>query len=196
MSKYQENIRSRNAFRYMSGLLVRVIIYIKFEIIRRIALIRGASIGKNSNLTLSLALKANKNLVVGYSSIIETDQIDLRDKVIIGNKVIVNKGVQIIRVSHNAHSSIFETISNPLTIQDFCWITSNALILPNCLKINKGSILGAGTVVAIKEIPERGIVVGNPAIIKRKRGDIHTDLIVESLQGRDLIEYIKIRLKK
>ena len=49
-------------------------------------------------------------------------------------------------------------------------IGSNATIFP--VTIGKGSIVGAGSVVT-KDVPEGVVVAGNPAVIIKKREDLH-----------------------
>ena len=91
IDSYKKRVLSRSLIKYILGLIPRIYNYCKAELICSIARLRGATIGKNTYITLSLALKANKNLKIGYSTIIETSLIDLRDNVFIGNNVIINK---------------------------------------------------------------------------------------------------------
>ncbi len=49
----------------------------------------------------------------------------------------------------------------PILIEDDVWIGSRVIILPD-VKIGKGSIIGAGSVVT-KDVPPYTIVAGNPA---------------------------------
>ncbi|WVQ73606.1 hypothetical protein IAR50_003186 [Cryptococcus sp. DSM 104548] len=54
----------------------------------------------------------------------------------------------------------------PVVIKDDCWIGGGATILPG-ITVGKGCTVGAGSVVT-KDVPERSVVVGNPArVIKR-----------------------------
>jgi acetyltransferase-like isoleucine patch superfamily enzyme len=61
----------------------------------------------------------------------------------------------------------FETIGT--NIQDNTMIGEGALILPR-IKIGKGSIIGAGSVVT-KEVKDETVVMGVPAIFKHKVGE-------------------------
>lgn len=190
---YYEKITKRSKIHFIVGLIPRFINYYKSQIICGIARMKGAKIGSNSYITLKLAIKANKNLTVGNSSILESYDIDLRDKVYIGNKVIINKGVKIIRASHKVDSIYFETISNDLIVEDYVWIATNALILPNCKVIREGSVIGAGSLLASSINEQKSIFFGNPAEFKRYRKESYTSLVVESLQGRDLKQYLNSR---
>lgn len=195
-SNYIQKIQSRTILKFLIGILPRFYNHFCAEINRKIAKINGASIGKNSYVTLSLALKSNKNLVVGNSTIIETSHLDLRDKITIGNHVIINKNVTIIRASHNVDSKDFETISNSLFINDFVWIATSAAILPSCKEIANGAVIGAFSVVTKSILDEKVIVAGNPANLIRKRENVYSNLVVESLQGRDFTTYLKSRNTK
>ncbi len=56
--------------------------------------------------------------------------------------------------------------SKPIVIEDDCWIASNVVILGG-VKIGKGSVIGAGSVVT-KDIPVGVLAVGNPCRVVRK----------------------------
>jgi maltose O-acetyltransferase len=55
----------------------------------------------------------------------------------------------------------------PVVIEDDVWIGRRVIILPG-VRVGRGSILGAGAVVA-KDIPPYSIAVGNPARVVRSR---------------------------
>ncbi len=55
-----------------------------------------------------------------------------------------------------------------LVIEDDVWIGHNAIILPGCKFIGRGSIVGAGAIVT-REVPRYTIVAGNPARKLRDR---------------------------
>ena len=194
-SKYVNDIKGRNIFRFVLGFLIRGLNYLYSEFKCFLARCKGAKIGHGSNLNFRLALKANNNLVVGNFSVIESNDLDLRNKINIGDKVIINKNVTIIRASHDVNSEWFDLISNPIEINDYVWIATNSLILPSCLNIAKGVILGAGSVIAKSIINENEIYVGNPVCLKKKKKSVHSNTIVEALQGRDFLKYIKARFQ-
>ncbi|MDD5360373.1 MAG: CatB-related O-acetyltransferase [Sulfurovaceae bacterium] len=64
-----------------------------------------------------------------------------------------------------------------IIIEDDVWIGSNSVILSG-VKIGRGSIIGAGSVVT-KSIPAYSIVAGNPATIIKKR---FTNQIISELE--------------
>lgn len=52
-------------------------------------------------------------------------------------------------------------------IDDYAWIGHRVTILPG-VRIGKHAIIGAGAVVT-KDVPDYGIAVGNPAVVKKLR---------------------------
>ena len=73
--------------------------------------------------------------------------------------------------SHIFDQKVEEIVSKgAIIIEDDVWIGSNAVVLSG-VKIGRGSIVGAGSIVT-KSIPPYSIVAGNPAkIIKRRFSD-------------------------
>jgi acetyltransferase-like isoleucine patch superfamily enzyme len=188
-SVYDQNIQSRTMLHFIKGLVPRYCKWRKHEKARRIARKRGATIGKNTVLPLSLAKRANKNLVVGHNTSIQTDKIDLRSSVKIGNYCII--GVcEIITTSHYVDSPDWEHKHYGIEIEDFAWIATNVLVTPACRHIGYGAVLGAGSVV-VKNVEKMSIVGGNPAVHLRNRLKVHENLVVESLLSGDLKAYIK-----
>ena len=61
----------------------------------------------------------------------------------------------------------------PVLIEDDVWIGARAIILPG-LRIGKGAIVGAGSVVT-KDVPPYAICVGNPARVIKSRIDQNMD---------------------
>ncbi|MFW0795339.1 CatB-related O-acetyltransferase [Gordonia sp. CPCC 205515] len=57
---------------------------------------------------------------------------------------------------------------NPLEIGSDVWIGANAVVLPEVNRIGHGAVIGAGAVVS-KDVPDYGVVLGNPARLIKKR---------------------------
>ncbi|WP_024293402.1 acyltransferase [Lacrimispora indolis] len=93
------------------------------------------------------------------------------NSVFIGNDVLVASNVFICDYNHGILNTEGSYLDNLLTlsrvsIEDGVWIGQGAYVLPG-VRIGKNSILGAGS-VAVKDIPEYCMAVGNPAkIVKR-----------------------------
>lgn len=93
----------------------------------------------------------------------------------IGSNVLIGPDVLFITVNHR-----FDRLDIPIkaqghnepeeiTVDDDVWIGARVIILPGVC-IGRGSIIGAGSVVA-KNVPEYAIVAGNPARVKEYRAN-------------------------
>lgn len=195
MTNYEKDIKERGTFHYILGLIIRWKQHIKYDKAVRIARKRGASIGENVVMPLSLARKANSNLKIGDHVSIQTDKIDLRNPVTIGSHVIIGSETEIITTSHNIDSEEWEHKHYGLTIEDYVWIPTRVMILPSCRKIEYGGVVSSGSVV-VKNVETMSVVGGNPAKEFKKRKCVHKNLVVESLLGGDYHTYKKIRKQK
>lgn len=146
-------------------------------------------------MPLSLARKANQNLTIGDHVSIQTDKIDMRSPVRIGNHVIIGSNTEIITTSHNIDSPEWEHKYYGIVIEDYAWLPTNILILPSCRRIGYGAVVGSGSVV-VKDVDSMSVVGGNPAKEFKKRKCVHTDLVVESLLGGDYEAYRETRNRK
>lgn len=195
MTEYEKDITSRSYFHYLAGLIARWKQHFKYERAVRIARKRGATVGENVVMPLSLAKAANSNLKIGDHVSIQTDKIDLRNPVTIGNHVIIGSETEIITTSHNIDSEEWEHKHYGLTIEDYVWIPTRVMILPSCRKIEMGGVISSGSVV-VKNVEAMSVVGGNPAKEFKKRKCVHKNLVVESLLGGDYHTYKKTRLLK
>ena len=195
MTTYEKDIKERGTFHYILGLIIRWKQHIKYDKAVRLARKRGASIGENVVMPLSLARKANSNLKIGDHVSIQTDKIDLRNPVTIGNHVIIGSETEIITTSHNIDSEEWEHKHYGLTIEDYVWIPTRVMILPSCRKIEYGGVVSSGSVV-VKNVETMSVVGGNPAKEFKKRKCVHKNLVVESLLGGDYHTYKKTRKQK
>ena len=138
MTNYEKDIKGRSTFRYILGLIARWKQHFKYDKAVRIARKKGATIGENVVMPLSLAKAANSNLKIGDHVSIQTDKIDLRNSVTIGNHVIIGSETEIITTSHNIDSEEWEHKHYGLTIEDYVWIPTRVMILPSCREIQYG----------------------------------------------------------
>lgn len=181
---YEHHVQDRSWIKYVFGLISRWKMNLTYERARRIARKNGAIVGDNSVISIKLAKKANKNLVVGDHTSIQTDDIDMRVPIKIGNHVIIEYGTEIIAVSHNIDSPEWEHKYYGIEIEDYVWIPTKVLVLPSCRKIGRGAVIGSGSVV-VKNVEPMSVVSGNPAREFKKRQCVHSDLCVEHLMGGD-----------
>src|SRR5690606_26980754 len=105
-----------------------------------------------------------RKIIIGKNSAINRGcYLDGRGGLIIGNNVSISPGVQLITATHDVNSSDFNYLTKEITIEDYVWIGTNAIILPG-VKLKKGSVVAAGTVVT-KDVEEYDIVGGVPSKI-------------------------------
>lgn len=192
---YFHDVQNRSRFHYIKGLLARWKNYRKYAKAIKLARKNGAIIGEDVVMPISLARKANMNLKIGSHVSIQTDKIDLRSPVTIGNHVIIGQNTEIITTSHNIDSEEWEHKYYGIDIEDYVWLPTKILVLPSCRRIGRGAVVSSGSVV-VKDIDEMSVVGGNPAKEFNKRKCVHSLLVVESLLGGDYNTYRKARKAK
>lgn len=138
---------------------------------RRASLInKGATIAPTAEIGIVTINGKKGNLIIDDFSTIGRVEIALHDKVTIGKYVCINDGVVILSASHDVLDPLWRHKKAPISIGDYAWIATNAIILPG-VQIGKGAVVGAGAVVS-KNVNDYAIVIGNPANeIGKKRTD-------------------------
>lgn len=146
--------------------------------LRRLLLrLGGAKIGKDSSIHMGCRFFSLRNIKIGDDSIMGYGAfLDGRAPIVIGNHVDIASEVMIYSSEHDIDSEDFSAKSNPVIIEDFCFIGPRAIILPG-VKIGKGAVIAAGAVVT-KDVSEFSIVGGVPAatIGERRIKDPHYKL--------------------
>lgn len=191
-SKYEEYVRSKSILRFLMGIIVRWFYWQYYRLARYIAQKRGAQVGDNVAMSIKLARRLNSNVSIGNNVSIQTNFIDVRSPLAIGNNVIIGSGTQIITTSHNIDSEEWEHKYYGLTINDYVWIPTKCLILPSCRVIGYGAVISSGSVV-VHDVDNMSVVSGNPAREFKKRKCVHSKLVVESLLGGDFVAYKNAR---
>lgn len=139
-------------------------IIFKQENLRR----KGAKVGR---LTIIGEAKIEgrdlSSLSIGEQSSIGRSEITLHNKINIGKNVVINDGVILLTATHRLTDPKWALKSAPITVNDYAWIATNAIILPG-VTIGKGAVVGAGAVVR-EDVPDYAIVFGNPAEIVNGR---------------------------
>lgn len=136
---------------------------------------------KNSRLT-------NKGAEIGYLSVVGTTDIHgnlsklkigkecfigsnvhiaLHDNVTLGNNVVINDGCKLLTGSHDINCPNWSHVKAPITIEDYAWIATSAILLPG-VTIGRGAVVAAGAVVS-KSIPPYHVAAGNPARLVKER---------------------------
>ena len=195
MTDYEKNIRSRGFVRYWLGAFTRLLPWLRIQ--RKLRKMRkaGATIGSHVGIGSDIMPPASKNLVVGDHVSIQTDRIDVRAPLTIGDYVILGDSASIITCSHDIDDPEWKFKPYGLVIEDYVWIATRAMILPSCRRIGRGAVIGAGAVV-VRDVPPMAVVSGNPARVIRQRGAIHNKLKPENLLGGGMIDYLSVRVRR
>ncbi|MFH0288649.1 CatB-related O-acetyltransferase [Vibrio owensii] len=82
-----------------------------------------------------------------------------------------------------------------LVIDDDVWIGHNAIILPSVTKIERGSVIAAGSVVT-KNVGKYSVVAGNPAVEIKKRFSDDVIKKIESTRWWELDKDSLLKLKE
>jgi acetyltransferase-like isoleucine patch superfamily enzyme len=110
------------------------------------------------------------NFSMGSHCVInEKCRLDNRGGLTIGNTVSISAEVCILTADHDPQSREFAGRMSPVTIGDFTFVGTRAMIMPG-VTVAEGAIVAAGSVVT-KDVPKYTIVAGVPAkpIGKRTR---------------------------
>lgn len=126
-------------------------------------------IGKKVTLGRKFGPSNPENIEINdFSHIGENCQIVGDSGVCIGKYVMIAKNCEIISSNHEYSNYKIPIIlqgirsyNQPIIIEDDVWVGNNVIILPK-VKIGKGSIIGAGSVVT-KNVEPYSIVAGVPA---------------------------------
>lgn len=119
-------------------------------------------------------------IIIGNNTGLTSTIISSRKSILIGNYVNIGGNVRIF--DHDFHSLFYldrrdrytdvkNTKTSEIVIGDDVFIGTNAIILKG-VHIGARSIIGAGSVVALKYIPPDSIVIGNPAKVISSRTQI------------------------
>lgn len=143
-------------------LIITFIALIPLRTIRTTLLrILGLKIG-NSVLYGKFRIRKPGNIKIGEGSVIgHYTSLDGRNKIKIGNNVNISSEVMIWTMDHDLNDSKFKASGGPVVIDDYAWISTRAIILPN-VEIGKGAVVAAGAVVT-KNVPPYDVVAGIPA---------------------------------
>ena len=85
----------------------------------------------------------------------------------IGNNVVIAPYVTFFSAGHDYQLLDLPDTAASIIVEDYVWIGGKTIILPG-VRLGKGSIIGAGSVV-VRDIPPWSVAVGNPARIIKKR---------------------------
>jgi acetyltransferase-like isoleucine patch superfamily enzyme len=141
----------------LHGLRLRIFLYRKI----------GMKIGHNCVVRRGVYLGSPNELELGDGSFIGRANLYCTGGVKIGKNVNVSDGAVIITAKHDVNSPAFEALYQPITVNDWAWIATNAIILAG-VTIGEGAVVAAGAVVT-KDVLPYSIVGGNPAKVIGER---------------------------
>ncbi len=129
---------------------------------RRSALLKqGAHIDELAEIG-EVNIQGKKSLLqIGKLSFLGKVTIALHTEVMIGERVCINDGVEILTASHDVSDPHWKHVKKKVIIEDYAWIGTGAMILPG-VRIGRGAVVGARAVVS-KDVAPYSIVAGNPA---------------------------------
>src|SRR5690606_31706225 len=138
-SLYVKDVRSRSKKRFWIGVFARISRYIGNRYAVYVARMKGATIGEHVSISLSLARRANSNLIIGSHTSKQTDKLALIARFLIGSHVVLGKNEVIITGRHQLYSPDWQSKSSDLQIEDYVWISTKSILLPACNHIGKGA---------------------------------------------------------
>jgi acetyltransferase-like isoleucine patch superfamily enzyme len=130
-----------------------------------------ANIGKKVGLYRGFEVRSPWKMKIGNSTIIgHKAMLDARMGLVIGSNVNLSNEVMIWTLHHDYNSPDFIQIGAPVTIENYAWICSRAIILPG-VRIGEGAVVAAGAVVT-RDVAPYTVVGGIPAkrIADRNKG--------------------------
>lgn len=134
---------------------------------------RGAQVGELSIIGESRIEGAIEKLRIGRESFIGRCEVSLHDAVEIGDRVVINDGVQLLTGTHSLSDPAWGLQTRPIRIGDYAWIAQGAVVLPGVL-IGRGAVVGAAAVVR-SDVPDFAVALGNPALVTAGRRGRHLD---------------------
>jgi len=132
-------------------------------------LILGVKLGEGSSIHMGAFFVEGK-LSMGLNSVINRNcHLDCRGSIFVGDNVSISPDCSLITASHVVNSSDFKYIEGRIIINNYVWIGTRAMILPN-VELGEGAVVCAGAVVS-KDVPPYTVVGGVPAreISKRSK---------------------------
>lgn len=123
----------------------------------------GAKIGKGVLIRSTAKITYPWNVEIGdYSWIGDDNVLYSLGKIVIGKNVALAHKVYINTGGHEYKKASFDIFSEPVVIEDECWLTNDVYIAPG-VTIGKGTIIAARSSV-LKSMPGGKVCVGTPAI--------------------------------
>jgi maltose O-acetyltransferase len=124
-------------------------------------LLRNA-IGRRSSIHRGLEVYCVGGITIGQECTINKYvDLDGRGGISIGDRVSISAYSKIFSASHDPSTPDFAYVVRPVSLGDYVWIGTGALILPG-VALGEGCVVAAGSVVT-RDVAPFDIVAGNPA---------------------------------
>ena len=122
----------------------------------------GATLDSTTKLRNSVMIDCPWNLSAGRLTVIG-DAAVLRTKqpVTIGERCVISQYAMVTSFMRDPYDEKHRVTAAPITIEDDCWVATDALVLPGS-KIHAGTVVGARSLVD-GELPGWSIATGEPA---------------------------------
>lgn len=161
----------RFLFRVLNYLTNHIVAHVPSFRLRRLWYTRAVGIGLGRGTLIFLDCyiwfygrgeNLAKRVSIGASTLINRRcTLDFRGGLWIGANVSMSPEVMVLTASHQMDDPGFALVNLPVVIEDYAWIGTRAMILPN-VTIGRGAVVAAGSVVT-RDVPPMTVVAGVPA---------------------------------
>lgn len=128
----------------------------------------GAKMASGSDVRASARVWSPRNLIMEKDSMIAAGVncynmalVSLGERALVSQKAVLCAG------NHRIDDAEFQLIAEPITLKAYSWIATEAFVAPG-VNVGEGAVLGARA-VALDDLNEWTLYVGNPAVAKRMR---------------------------
>lgn len=118
-------------------------------------------VGPSTSIHVNVFVTGKRVKIGAHSAIGRRTYLDGRGELTIGDCVSISPDVQLLTAEHDMNDPDFKSFCAPVTVEDYAWIGTRALILPG-VRIGRGAVVAAGAVVT-KDVPPLTVVGGVPA---------------------------------
>ena len=172
LSKYNEvkpKYFKRIIWMLINKTIFRLMFGLKLHGIRNYILrIFGAKVPHKCLIYASCKIYAPWNLEVGIHTCIGPNtEVYNKDKVILGENIVISQGSYICTASHDISSNLIPLITSPIRIDNQAWVAADCFVGPG-VTVGEGAVVGARSAV-FKDVAPWTVVGGNPAKFIKKR---------------------------
>jgi putative colanic acid biosynthesis acetyltransferase WcaF len=128
----------------------------------------GAKIAPGSDVRASARIWSPRNLAMEKNSMIAAG-VNCYNMALVslGERALVSQNAVLCAGNHRIDDPEFQLIAGSITLKAHSWIATEAFVAPGVV-VGEGAVLGARA-VALDDLNEWTLYVGNPAVVKRMR---------------------------